>query len=157
MKIGVEMRLGEDPRETFADARAIEAAGADSLWVIGHEGEDPLTFAAALAAVTWRIGIVVPASPGFPEARRTVESITRGRLVAAELRSDDIRIAVEGGVDRWQACALPPSRAEWKALRAEREAQGFAGLVVPNGPRLLDLLRNPDTEEDRSDIKLAFG
>ena len=63
----------------------------------------------------------------------------------------------EGTSERWAICEIPTSRAEWKTLRAEREAQGFAGIVLPNDPRLLDLVRNPDVEDDRADIRLAFG
>ena len=63
----------------------------------------------------------------------------------------------EGVTERWALCELPSGRAEWKTLRAEREAQGFAGIVLPNDPRLLDLVRNPDVEDDRSDMRLAFG
>jgi hypothetical protein len=39
----------------------------------------------------------------------------------------------------------------------ERAAQGFAGIVLRNDTRLLDLVRNPDVEDDRQDMKLAFG
>jgi len=63
----------------------------------------------------------------------------------------------EGVAERWAICELPAGRAEWKTLRIERASQGFAGLVLPNDPRLLDLVRNPDTEDDRQDLKLAFG
>ena len=59
--------------------------------------------------------------------------------------------------ERWAICEIPAGRADWKTLRAERGAQGFAGIVLPNDPRLLDLVRNPDVEDDRADIRLAFG
>ena len=36
-------------------------------------------------------------------------------------------------------------------------AAGAAGVILPNDPRLIDLLRNPDIIEDRSDLKLSFG
>jgi hypothetical protein len=158
MKIGVELRLTDNVGELFADARALEAAGADSLWVIAREEHEPWTLLAALAAVTWRARLVVLGAAERADARATVERLARGRLVVAETLADQIRIAdTEGALERWMLCDLPAGRAEWKALRAEREAQGVAGLVLPNDPRLLDLLRNPDVEDDRSDIKLAFG
>jgi len=31
------------------------------------------------------------------------------------------------------------------------------GVVLPNDPRLIDLLRNPDIIESRDDLKLSFG
>ena len=59
MKIGAELRLGGDVGELFADARALEAAGADSLWVIARDDQDPWILAAALAPTTWRARLVV--------------------------------------------------------------------------------------------------
>jgi hypothetical protein len=158
MKIGAELRLEGDAAELFADARALEASGADSLWVIAREDQDPWILAAALAATTWRTRLIVIGATDRAEARVTLDRLARGRLVIAERSADSVLIpGAEGSEERWSICALPASRAEWKTLRAEREAQGFAGLVLPNDPRLLDLLRNPDVEDDRQDLKLAFG
>ena len=158
MKIGAELRLGGDVGELFADARALEAAGADSLWVLARDDQDPWILAAALAATTWRARLVVVGAVDRPETRTTLDQLSRGRLVIAERRADVVAVPdVEGVTERWAICELPAGRAEWKTLRAEREAQGFAGLVLPNGPRLLDLVRNPDVEDDRQDMKLAFG
>jgi hypothetical protein len=158
MKIGAELRLGGDVGELFADARALEAAGADSLWVLARDDQDPWILAAALAATTWRARLVVVGAVDRPETRTTLDQLSRGRLVMAERGADVVAVPdVEGVTERWAICELPAGRAEWKTLRAEREAQGFAGLVLPNDPRLLDLVRNPDTEDDRQDMKLAFG
>jgi hypothetical protein len=158
MKIGAELRLGGDVGELFADARALEAAGADSLWVLARDDQDPWILAAALAATTWRARLVVVGAVDRPETRTTLDRLSRGRLVIAERSADVVAIPdAEGVTERWAICELPAGRAEWKTLRAEREAQGFAGLVLPNDPRLLDLVRNPDVEDDRQDMKLAFG
>jgi hypothetical protein len=158
MKIGAELRLGGDVGELFADARALEAAGADSLWVLARDDQDPWILAAALAATTWRARLVVVGAVDRPETRTTLDQLSRGRLVIAERSADVVAVPdVEGVTERWAICELPAGRAEWKTLRAEREAQGFAGLVLPNDPRLLDLVRNPDVEDDRQDMKLAFG
>ena len=158
LKIGAELRLEGDAAELFADARALEAAGADSLWVIAREDQDPWILAAALAATTWRARLVVVGAADRAETRVTLDRLSRGRLFIAERSADTALVPdAEGAAERWSICALPESRAEWKTLRAEREAQGFAGLVLPNGPRLLDLVRNPDVEDDRQDLKLAFG
>lgn len=158
MKIGVELRLGDgDPGELLADARAFEAAGADSVWVVAREGQDPWILGAALAAVTWRVRLVVVAVDRA-EARATLERVSRGRLRVGERNADAILIPeAEGASERWGLSEMPAGRAEWKALRADREAAGFAGIVLPNDPRLLDLVRNPDVEDDRQDLKLAFG
>ncbi len=159
MKIGVELRLGgTDAGELFADARAFDAAGADSLWVVSRDDQDPWILAAALAASTWRARLVVVGAVDRPQSRATLERLSRGRLAVGERSGDATLVAdAEGATERWAISEMPAGRAEWKALRAEREAQGFAGIVLPNNPRLLDLVRNPDVEDDRQDLKLAFG
>ena len=158
MKIGAELRLGGDVGELFADARALESAGADSLWVLARDDQDPWILAAALAATTWRARLVVVGAIDRPATRTTLDRLSRGRLVIGERTGDTVAVPdTEGVSERWALAPLPAGRAEWKALRADREAQGFAGLVLPNGPRLLDLVRNPDVEDDRQDMKLAFG
>jgi len=159
MKIGAELRLGGgDAGELFADARALEAAGADSLWVLTRDDQDPWILAAALAATTWRARLVVVGAADRAQTRETVDRLSRGRLVVAERIADAVLVPdAEGAAERWALCELPAGRAEWKTLRAERQAQGFAGIVLPNDPRLLDLVRNPDVEDDRSDMRLAFG
>jgi hypothetical protein len=130
----------------------------DSLWVLARDDQDPWILAAALAATTWRVRLVVVGAVDRPETHITLDRLSRGRLVVGERIADLVAIPdAEGVTERWALCELPAGRAEWKTLRAEREAQGFAGIVLPNGPRLLDLVRNPDTEDDRQDLKLAFG
>lgn len=158
MKIGAELRLGSDVGELFADARALEAGGADSLWVLARDDQDPWILAAALAATTWRARLVVVGAVDRPETRATLDRLSRGRVVVAEPTGEAVTIPdAEGVMERWALCELPAGRVEWKTLRLDRAAEGFAGLVLPNDPRLLDLVRNPDVEDDRSDIKLAFG
>jgi alkanesulfonate monooxygenase SsuD/methylene tetrahydromethanopterin reductase-like flavin-dependent oxidoreductase (luciferase family) len=159
MKIGAELRLGGDVRELFADARALETAGVDSLWVVARHEQDPWVITAALAAMTWRARLVVVDATERPASRATLEELARGRLVVGMRSGDAVALPdAEGAApERWCICDLPADRAAWKTMRADREAQGFAGLVLPNDPRLMDLVRNPDIEDDRSDIQLAFG
>jgi hypothetical protein len=57
----------------------------------------------------------------------------------------------------WVAANLPPNRAEWKQAQADYEAAGAVGVIVAHDPRLLDMLRNPDLEDDRADLQLAQG
>jgi alkanesulfonate monooxygenase SsuD/methylene tetrahydromethanopterin reductase-like flavin-dependent oxidoreductase (luciferase family) len=158
MKVGAELRLGLEVGELFADARALEAAGVDSLWVVARAEQDPWILAAALAAVTWRTRLVVVDAVLRPDVHATLDRLSRGRLVVGERSGDEVMTAdAEGTAERWSLSELPADRAQWKTLRAEREAQGFTGLVLPNDPRLLDLVRNPDVEDDRADVRLAFG
>lgn len=155
MKIGVELRVSGDPGELFADARALEAAGADSFWPAGDE--DHLMLLSALAAVTWRARLVAVGEVD-PQAARALERLSRGRLVVASRDGEEFALpGAEGERERWRSLPFPESRLAWTELRAGHEAAGVSGLVLQNDPRLLDLIRNPDVQDDRSDMKLAFG
>ena len=125
MKIGAELRLGGDVGELFADARALDAAGADSLWVLARNDQDPWILAAALAATTWRARLVVVGALDRPETRATLDRLSRGRLVVAERTGDAVVVPdAEGVSERWTLSELPAGRAEWKTLRTDRAAQG---------------------------------
>lgn len=176
-KIGVSLALRGDSGELLADAKAIEAAGADSLWVFGADGIDQYVIAASLAAVTWRVRLVVPRmnppSPTGPDpaeiAHATCARIARGRLLSAvdftisdvtpEKASDTFDAArrLRPNVECWLRSPFPDGRAAWVELRVACMDAGATGVVLPNDPRLIDLLRNPDIIEDRSDLKLSFG
>ncbi|MDP9252938.1 MAG: hypothetical protein M3O80_08020 [Chloroflexota bacterium] len=145
LRIGVRLSLAGDAGELFADAKAVEAAGADSLWIDAADG-DPYVALAALAAVTWRVRLVARGAPAQAAARETCANLARGRLVVAEESEE-----------RWTESPFPANRAAWDELRNASLAAGVTGVVLPNDPRLIDLLRNPDIIEDRSDLKLSFG
>jgi hypothetical protein len=145
LRIGVRFSLASDVSELFADAKAVEAAGADSLWFDAADG-DPYVALAALAAVTWRVRLVARGASIEAAARGTCARLARGRLVVAE-----------ESPERWTDSPFPASRVAWDELRAASTAAGLTGVVLPNDPRLIDLLRNPDIIEDRSDLKLSFG
>src|SRR2546426_6826138 len=118
LRIGVRMALDREPGELFADARAIEAAGADSLWCDAHDC-DPYVLLSALAAVTWRVRLVargVAASGG----RRTCEQLARGRLVVAE--------EAERAGERWTPVVFPQGRKAWREARAAATAAGATGI-----------------------------
>ena len=57
----------------------------------------------------------------------------------------------------WARVASPEGREHWRSMLAAAVADGTSGVIVPAGPRLLDLLRNADEEDDRSDLILAQG
>ena len=143
--IGVRLTPSGDAGELFADAKAVEAAGADSLWIDAADG-DPYVVLAALAAVTWRVRLVARGAPTDIVARETCARLARGRLVLAEELEE-----------RWTESAFPISRVAWDDLRTATTAGGYSGVVLPNDPRLIDLLRNPDIIEARDDLKLSFG
>jgi hypothetical protein len=187
--------------DSLADARAYEAAGCDSLWLEG--AEDPWLAAAALAVVTTRLRLVVPAAEedlattAFARRAGTLLRLLPGRLVVSCRAVDLVRAVREAvrcpvyvsgsaaaavpaagadgvlldsaeasapGASRpardvpvWLMCAPPGDRVAWRELRRRALASGAAGVVLPSTPRLLDLLRNPDRDDDRSDLKLAHG
>lgn len=145
LRIGVRLSPTGDVGELFADAKAIEAAGADSLWIDAADA-DPYVALAALAAVTWRVRLVARGAAGQSPGRETCARLARGRLIMAE----------ESG-ERWTESAFPANRAAWRELRAASSASGVSGVVLPNDPRLIDLLRNPDIIEDRSDLNMSIG
>jgi len=143
--VGVRLTPTDDVGELFADAKAVEAAGADSLWVDAADG-DPYVTLAALAAVTWRVRLVARGAAADVSARETCARLARGRLIVAE-ETDE----------RWAESPFPASRVAWDELRQASTEAGMTGVVLPNDPRLIDLLRNPDIIESRDDLKLSFG
>jgi hypothetical protein len=145
LRIGVRLVPTGDPGELFADAKAVEAAGADSLWIDAADC-DPYVALAALAAVTWRVRLISRGAIERGVARETCARLSRGRLVVAEESEE-----------RWTESAFPASRAAWDELRKASTAAGLTGVVLPNDPRLIDLLRNPDIIEARDDLKLTYG
>src|ERR671935_90597 len=89
MKIGVlfPSRI-DDPGEFLADARAMEAAGVDSVWLQDDaEGFDPLLILAAVAAVTGQVRLGLMSASGSPspigDERRveTLQHLSRDRLI----------------------------------------------------------------------------
>jgi hypothetical protein len=147
---------------------------------------DPLALLAALAAITSRALLVAtpPASEDASEALgRTLATIGRlshGRLaLAAEPeRLEELADLAPGAAvfrrlpgepaaferlyeadtaERWIQTSPPEGRAAWRTALAEAATNGAGGLLVPAGPRLLDILRNPNEPEGRRDLYLAQG
>ena len=158
MKIGVLLPSRfEEPGEFLADARAMEAAGADSVWLEEGDGYDPMLALAAIAAVTGilRLGLIRSSTPRpnveLDRRMETLQRLSRQRVI--------ILITSIGGLsgpERWVRVEVPADRAAWaKAL--EQAAPDFDGVLVPLDPRLLDILRHPEDAIDRSDLQLAQG
>ena len=187
----------DEAGEYLADARALEAAGADSIWAdrrAGVPGHDPWMLLAGIAAVTSQVRIALPLVPAdwgdrelLAQRLATLDRLSRGRMMisiagAADEVPEVISLArgigqfpllletgdgdfLESSLDEeppcphelWARVALPAGRDAWRAaLRTSAEA-GATGVLVPFGPRLLDLLRRPDEEDDRSDLLVAQG
>jgi alkanesulfonate monooxygenase SsuD/methylene tetrahydromethanopterin reductase-like flavin-dependent oxidoreductase (luciferase family) len=151
MKVGVLLPSRfEDPGEFLADARAMEAAGADSVWMEEGDGHDPMLLLAAIAAVTsqLRLGLITlntssPFGGGSGRGLKTLQHLSRQRLIT-------------GGTERWRRVEVPADRNAWAKTLAEAQPE-FDGVIVPLDPRLLDILRHPEDAIDRSDLQLAQG
>jgi hypothetical protein len=177
MKVGVLLaRPTEDLGGWLADAAAFDAAGADALWLDpASDAElDPLVVTAALAMLTFR-SLLVATLPedddGAPARARTLATVgrlSRGRLaLCGDRAGPDLfrriedgafeRTPVDGEPERWVRVASPDGRAAWREAIAGAAERRVAGLLVPAGPRLLDILRNPDGLVDRQDLHLAQG
>ena len=148
MKVGVLLPSRfEDAGDFLADARAMEAAGADSIWLEEGDGYDAMLALAAIAAVTGqlRLGLIVP--EGSPSLSRrgleTLQLLSRQRVIT-------------GGNERWRRVEVPADREAW-ARTLELAQTNFDGVLVPMDPRLLDILRHPEDAIDRSDLQLAQG
>jgi len=149
MKVGVILPSRfEDPGEFLADARAMEAAGVDSIWMEDGDGLDPLLALAAIAAVTGqlRLGLLRSSAPlpNIELDRRmdTLQHLSRQRVITEH--------------KRWRRVDVPADRDTW-ARTLEQAGADVDGVLVPMDPRLLDILRHPDEAIDRSDLLLAQG
>ncbi|HEX6673420.1 MAG TPA: hypothetical protein VF486_00115 [Actinomycetes bacterium] len=177
-------RLGEWLADARAfEAAGADALWVD---LDSESGLDPLALLAALAALTHRALLVaaVPTADRPPEALgrtlATVGRLARRRLalvadaehlgelaaLAPELErffwlpgepAAFERPRDEGDPERWVQVPPPEGRAAWRTALADAAAAGTHGVLVPAGPRLLDILRNPDDPGGRQDLQLAQG
>ena len=181
--------------ELPAEAAALEAAGVDTLWL--PEDADGLDGAVLLAGLHGsvrgpRLGLELgPQHPGWRHRVRTLQILTRGRLVLsspadrvpenpptpllsvgtgsvvglagvihpAGAENGDLAAAIAAGPghEHWLSGDGSRGRVAWKNLREAATAAGATGIVVQHHPNLLDLLRNPDDEDERSDLQMATG
>jgi len=149
MKVGVLFPSRfEDPGEFLADARAMEAAGADSVWMEDGDGLEPMLALAAIAAVTSqiRLGLIRKSTPRpnveLDHKMETLQHLSRQRVITDHAR--------------WRRVEVPANREAW-AKTLEEAHPDVEGVLVPMDPRLLDILRHPDEAIDRTDLLLAQG
>ena len=126
----------------LADVQALESAGAHAV-LLSTPGLDPLVLLGATSVLTSRIRLCCAHDVAPGPALETVRALARGRLIDRE------------EISAWPRLDAAADRAGWQRQMAESE--GVDGVVVPMHDRLLDLLRNPDGEEDRTDLMLSQG
>jgi hypothetical protein len=169
IKIGVVLaRQADDLGQWLAEAASFDAAGAHALWidVVAHPELDPLVLTAALAAITARSLLVADLGPHRDDAaaRATVARLSRGRLRTIgdsfrplEEETPAYEHVAGDQVERWVLTPPVQGRGAWRATLAEAAAAGVTGVLVPAGPGLLDLLRNPGEPGQRHDLELTVG
>ena len=133
----------DDMGEFLADVRALDAAGADTIWLADSE-HDAVVVLAAIAAVTYKVRLGA-ALKDPADAFDTLQKVSRGRLLMGHAADET-----------WTAISMPADRDSWSATLREQEEAGVTGIIVPWDPRLVDLLRNPEPD-DRSDLSLSTG
>jgi alkanesulfonate monooxygenase SsuD/methylene tetrahydromethanopterin reductase-like flavin-dependent oxidoreductase (luciferase family) len=164
MKVGVLLPSRfDDPGEFLADARAMEAAGADSMWLEEGEGYDPMLALAAIAAVTGqlRLGLIRNSTPRpnveLDRRMETLQHLSRQRVITlVSSLAGDGQGGGLSGTERWRRVEVPADREAWARTLQQAEPD-FDGVLVPLDPRLLDILRHPQDAIDRSDLQLAQG
>jgi len=99
--------------------------------------------------------------PGFRRAARLGDGFIHGGGTPEQVRVVFDRVLglreAEGDFDLWAQVRSPAGRSEWKETLEAYAATGATGVIVGHAPNLLDILRNPDQEDDRSDLQMATG
>jgi probable F420-dependent oxidoreductase len=103
--------------------------------------------------------------PGYRRAARLGDGFIHGGGRPEEVEEVSQRLrelrAAAGREDEafqlWAQVPSPQDRAEWRATLDAHAQAGATGVIVSASSRLLDMLRNPDEEGDRSDLYLAQG
>jgi len=151
-----------DAGEYLADARALEEAGAHSLWLeVKTPALDPGMLLAALAAVTSRVklGLRMPSGDDaqFDLRLDTLQRLSRFRAITGQsVRGGAELIAGPQPVVRFLVAPVPADPAAWAGTLEAAEKEGV-GVLVSLFPGLLDLLRRPEQADDRSDLILSQG
>lgn len=143
----------------LADARALEAAGVDSIWIqTSGLSLDPWLLLAAAAAVTSRVrlGVLLVDAGRIGRGGRQLETLnwlSRSRALWGVTRGREVQVAKQPNEPAEPWFMLPAGDRE--ALASARDTE--TSVLVPMSPGLLDLLRRPDQADDRSDLVLSQG
>src|SRR5213076_3132041 len=160
MKVGVvSPSRFEEPGEFLADARALETAGVDSIWLQDQDdGLDPLLMLAAIAAVTsrLRLGLIAESpsplipessSPLIPESSSALIPESPSPLVGegrgggldqrqiSTLQQLSRNRLVESSTESWQRVEVPADRDTWASTLERAQQEGAHGVLVPSDPR----------------------
>ena len=102
--------------------------------------------------------------PGYQRAAHQADGFVHGggepdqvRATLEHIETLRAQAGRSGPFERWVQVSSPQDRDEWQRIRTEYAGAGATGIIVGAAPGLLDMLRNPDAEIDRSDLNLAQG
>jgi len=160
VKVGVVFgQAFDDPGDYLADARALEAADVDSVWIAAAASGEMLL--SAIAAVTSRIRLVLLSATTYEAASldaslETLQRLSRSRALLA-VDGEELAEVLMPAAERWLHVPAPQDRSSWRKALERSVAAGAAGVLVPQDARLLDILRRPQEEDDRSDLVLSQG
>jgi alkanesulfonate monooxygenase SsuD/methylene tetrahydromethanopterin reductase-like flavin-dependent oxidoreductase (luciferase family) len=157
VKVGVLFpAVFEDPGDYLADARALETAGVDSLWTFASTSGDVLLGAITAVTTRVRLGLLVenPTEATAIASRvETLRRLSRSRTLVGTVKRGIVEVATPR--EEWAIVAAPADRSAWQKTLVTHA--GLAGVIVPQDPRLLDILRRPMEEDDRTDLLLTQG
>jgi alkanesulfonate monooxygenase SsuD/methylene tetrahydromethanopterin reductase-like flavin-dependent oxidoreductase (luciferase family) len=104
------------------------------------------------------------AEPGFRRAARLGDGFIHGGGPPEQVEKEFDRVVQlrreagrSGNFELWVQVASPRGRAAWKDTLRDYGRSGATGVIVSHAPNLLDILRNPDSEDDRQDLLIATG
>lgn len=102
--------------------------------------------------------------PGYRRAARQGDGFVHGGGEPDQVRAtlehiDALRAEAgrSGPFEHWVQVSSPADREQWQETLAAYAQVGASGVIVGAAAGLLDMLRNPDAEIDRSDLNLAQG
>lgn len=145
----VAVRLAAAPGrigDYLADVTALEAAGADSIWLDARNGASTEAWIhlGAIAAVTHRVrlGVTVDPAGGWPSGVDVLERLTHGRVVVGMPRGSEAKALFEQ-LKRWRSASPSPSTLIicGSYADAKKSVAPAHGVIVPGGEEEVRALR----------------
>jgi len=124
-----------------------------ATWAVrsARDGGPPILIAGLLEGALTQAATV---SDGFIHQGGPPEDVKKEFDRVLQLRQES---GGEGEFQLWVQVPPPRGREAWReTLRGYGQA-GASGVIVGHAPNLLDILRNPDTDDDSQDFLIATG
>jgi hypothetical protein len=137
----------------LADVTALEAAGADSIWLdaANEASTEAWIHLGAIAAVTHRVrlGVTVDPTGGWSSGVDVLERLTSGRVVVGVPRGSEAKALFEQ-LKRWRAASPSPSTLIicGSLAEAEKSVAPAHGVILAGGEEDVRALR-ADSARDR--------